>query len=53
LENKRKAPMEHLNIGELNKGQSSKLIRELSNSDKKVFEKIFNPHKNQWNAQFD
>lgn len=32
-----KVPMEHFNIGELNKGQSSKLIRGLSESDKTAY----------------
>lgn len=33
-EKKTKAPMEHLNIGEFNRGQSSKLIRGLVEEDK-------------------
>lgn len=37
LENKRKVPMEHFNIGEFNRGQSSKIIRGLSESDKTAF----------------
>ena len=37
LEKKSKVPMEHFNIGELNKGQSSKLIRGLSENDKTAF----------------
>ncbi len=32
-----KSPMEHLNIGEFNRGQASKLIRGLSESDKTAF----------------
>ncbi len=32
-EKKTKAPMEHFNIGEFNKGQASKLIRGLVESD--------------------
>lgn len=32
-----KAPMEHLNIGEFNRGQSSKLIRGLVEEDKTAF----------------
>ncbi len=30
-------PMEHLNIGEFNRGQSSKLLRNLSEEDKTAF----------------
>lgn len=30
-------PMEHLNIGEFNRGQSSKLIRDLAENDKTAF----------------
>lgn len=37
LEKKSKVPMEHFNIGEFNKGQSSKLIRGLSETDKAAF----------------
>lgn len=37
LEKKSKVPMEHFNIGEFNKGQSSKLIRGLSETDKTAF----------------
>jgi len=37
LEKKSKVPMEHFNIGEFNKGQSSKLIRGLSENDKTAF----------------
>ena len=40
LENKVKVPMEHYNIGEFNRGQSSKLIRGLSETDKIVVEKV-------------
>ena len=32
-----KTPMEHLNIGEFNRGQSSKLIRGLVEEDKTAF----------------
>ena len=32
-----KTPMEHLNIGEVNRGQSSKLIRGLVEEDKTAF----------------
>lgn len=32
-----KTPMEHLNIGEFNRGQSSKLIRGLVEADKTAF----------------
>lgn len=32
-----KMPMEHLNIGEFNRGQSSKLIRELVEKDQTAF----------------
>lgn len=32
-----KLPMEHLNIGEFNRGQSSKLIRGLVEQDKAAF----------------
>lgn len=34
---KGKVPMEHYNIGEFNRGQSSKLIRGLSEKDKTAF----------------
>lgn len=34
---KKKAPMEHLNIGEFNRGQSSKLIRKLVENDSTAF----------------
>ena len=34
---KGKTPMEHLNIGEFNRGQSSKLIRNLVEEDKAAF----------------
>lgn len=34
---KGKVPMEHLNIGEFNRGQSSKLIRGLAEEDKTAF----------------
>lgn len=37
MEKKGKAPMEHLNIGEFNRGQSSKLIRKLSEDDSAAF----------------
>lgn len=37
MEKKSKVPMEHFNIGEFNKGQSSKLIRGLSEADKAAF----------------
>lgn len=37
LEKKTKVPMEHFNIGEFNRGQSSKLIRNLSETDKTAF----------------
>ncbi len=33
-ENKSKLPVEHLNIGEFNRGQSSKLIRNLVEQDR-------------------
>lgn len=36
-EKKVKAPMEHLNIGEFNRGQSSKLIRGLVEEDRTAF----------------
>lgn len=32
-----KVPMEHFNIGEFNRGQSSKIIRDLSENDKAGF----------------
>ena len=35
--NKIKVPMEHLNIGEFNRGQSSKLIRNLVEKDNAAF----------------
>jgi len=34
---KPKVPMEHLNIGEFNRGKASKLIRELATDDKTAF----------------
>ena len=34
---KRKVPVEHLNIAEFNRGQSSKLIRNLVGGDKTAF----------------
>ena len=34
---KKKVPMEHLNIGEFNRGQSSKLIRNLVEKDNAAF----------------
>ncbi len=37
VEKKSKVPMEHFNIGEFNKGQSSKLLRGLSEADKTAF----------------
>ena len=37
MERKGKTPMEHFNIGEFNRGQSSKLIRSLSEEDKAAF----------------
>jgi prevent-host-death family protein len=37
IDKKSKVPMEHLNIGEFNKGQASKLIRDLSENDKSAF----------------
>ena len=37
LEKKGKVPMEHYNIGEFNRGQSSKLIRGLAEKDKTAF----------------
>ena len=37
LEKKSKVPMEHFNIGEFNRGQSSKLIRSLCENDKSAF----------------
>lgn len=37
LEKKVKVPMEHFNIGEFNRGQSSKLIRGLSETDRTAF----------------
>lgn len=36
-EMKRNTPMEHLNIGEFNRGQSSKLIRNLVEKDNAAF----------------
>lgn len=43
-EKKPKVPMEHLNIGEFNRGQSSKLIRGLVEDDKAAFiQKIGKP----------
>ena len=36
-EKKTITPMEHLNIGEFNRGQSSKLLRELSEKDNTAF----------------
>ena len=37
IDKKSKVPMEHLNLGEFNKGQASKLIRDLSENDKSAF----------------
>ncbi len=37
MEKKPKVPMEHYNIGEFNRGQSSKLIRNMSEEDKTAF----------------
>ena len=37
MEYKCQVPMEHFNIGEFNRGQSSKLIRSLSEEDKAAF----------------
>lgn len=37
VKKKPKIPMEHLNIGEFNRGQSSKLIRKLVEEDKTAF----------------
>ena len=37
MEKKIKVPMEHFNIGEFNIGQSSKLIRNLTETDKTAF----------------
>lgn len=37
VEKKTKVPMEHFNIGEFNRGQSSKLIRNLTETDKTAF----------------
>ena len=36
-EKKMITPMEHLNIGEFNRGQSSKLLRELAEKDNTAF----------------
>lgn len=36
-EKKQKSPTEHLNIGEFNRGQSSKIIRGLVEEDKTAF----------------
>lgn len=37
MDKKGKVPMEHFNIGEFNRGQSSKHIRGLSETDKTAF----------------
>lgn len=37
MDKKRKVPMEHYNIGEFNRGQSSKLIKGLSEKDQTAF----------------
>ena len=37
IDGKPKVPMEHLNIAEFNRGQASKLIRELAEKDKAAF----------------
>lgn len=34
---KSKEPMQHFNIGEFNRGQSSKLLRELAENDKTAY----------------
>lgn len=36
-EKKLKVPMEHINIGEFNHGQSSKILRSLVDADKTAF----------------
>ena len=42
-EKKIKLPMEHLNIGEFNRGQSSKLIRNLVDNDQAFIQKNGKP----------
>ncbi len=37
VQKKIKVPMEHLNIAEFNRGQASKLIRQVSEEDKAAF----------------
>lgn len=37
MENKQKTLMEHINIAEFNRGQSSKILREISEDDKTAF----------------
>lgn len=37
MEKKGKVPMEYFNIGEFNKGQSSKIIRAISENDTSAF----------------
>ena len=37
MNKKHKEPMQHFNIGEFNRGQSSKLLRELAGNDKTAY----------------
>ena len=37
MNKKSKEPMQHFNIGEFNRGQSSKLLRELAENDKTAY----------------
>lgn len=37
MDKKGKVPMEHFNIGEFNRGQSSKLLRELADKDQTAY----------------
>ena len=37
MNKKSKEPMQHFNIGEFNRGQSSKLLRELAKNDKTAY----------------
>ena len=37
MNKKSKEPMQHFNIGEFNRGQSSKLLRELTENDKTAY----------------
>ena len=52
-EMKRKTPMEHLNIGEFNRGQSSKLIRNLVEKDNAAFIELVFIAKKWYNRRYE